>query len=148
MTRRKNRFAPRLDKLYFAVAVPTAVLLLCAVIIPAIPAPTTLFITLPIALFTAYFLVASLFGYAELREDALFIRFGAFLTRTIPYPKIRAITLEKSFISESMLSLKNAIEHIKISYNRFDVVCISVRDEARFVSLLEEKTGVIAKPRA
>jgi hypothetical protein len=41
MTRRKNRFAPRLDKLYFAVAVPTAVLLLCAVIIPAIPAPIT-----------------------------------------------------------------------------------------------------------
>ena len=103
--------------------------------------PTALFVMIPTDLFVLYFLLSPLFGYVELRKDTVFIRFGFILKREIPYKKIRGITKERKFYSDSMLSLKNAMEHINIKYNTFDVISVSVADEEDFIRELEKRTS-------
>jgi hypothetical protein len=105
-------------------------------------APVTFFITIPLDLFVFYFLFSPLFGYVELREETLFIKFGFFLKREIPYAKIRAFSKERKLYSDSMLSLKNSVDHINIKYNTFDIISVSVVDNDSFVS---EATARIEK---
>ena len=76
---------------------------------------------IPADLFVLYFIISPLFGYVELREDSLFIKFGFFMNREIPYPKIRGTSFEHKFYSDSMLSLKNSADHVNIKYNTFDI---------------------------
>ena len=122
-----ERFKPKLDKLYFMILIPTLLLLLSVTVIGAF-APMSFFVIIPVDLFTLYFLVSPLFGYVELRRDTMFIKFGFFLTREIPYSQIRELTKEKRIYTESMLSLKSSLLHVNVKYNKYDVVSVSVVD--------------------
>ncbi len=134
-----KRFKPKLDKYYWTlwaiinlvVGVPLALL--------SVFEPFTLFIFVPTILFCDYFLISPLFGYAELRADSLFIKYGFFLKKTIPYDRIRDLKIERRINSETMLSLKNSLEQVTVKYNRFDVTAVSVVDNARFVDELNER---------
>ena len=130
---------PKLDKLFWWISIPSALLILSFTVIPAIFQPSTLFITLPVLILIAYFLITPLFGYVQLRENSLFIKFGFFLKREIPYEKIRGVEKCRKFYSDSMISLKNSMEHLNIKYNRFDMVSVSVIDNDEFKETLMSK---------
>ena len=133
-----KRYKPLVDKLFYIIASPTVVFLAAMTVISAFE-PLSLLITIPTDVFTQYFLVSPLFGYVELREESLFIKYGFILKREIPYAKIRGTVKERSFIAESMLSLKNSFDHVRIKYNTFDVTIVSVVGNDEFVSELENR---------
>ena len=130
-----QKFKPLLDKLFFIIWISILAILTGATVISSF-APISLAVTIPIDIFTLYFLFSSLFGYAELREDTLFIKFGFIIKREIPYNKIRTAEKKRCFYSESMLALKNSFEHVDIKYNRFDVVSVSVVGNDEFIEEL------------
>ena len=121
----QRRFKPLIDKLFWIIFIPTCLLLL-AVTVVAVFEPLALVLTLLVDIFTLYFLISPLFGYVELREETLFVKFGFFMKREIPYSKIRGVSRERKFYSDSMLSLKNSFEHVNIKYNSFDMLSVSV----------------------
>lgn len=131
-------YKPLVDKLFYLIAIPTA-LLLFGVTLISIFTPIALLVIIPMDLFTAYFIISPLFGRVQLTEEAVFIKFGFFLTRVIPYSKIRRVEKTRKWYSDSMLSLKNSMEHVNIAYNRFDIVSVSVKDNDAFVYDLTEK---------
>ncbi len=131
-----QKFKPKLDKLFWTIAIPTEILVFGITLITAISHWKTLFLMLPITLFITYFLISPLFGYVELREDTVFIKYGFFLKKEIRYDKIRGIEKERKFYSDSMMSLKNAFEHVNIKYNSFDVTTISVVENDIFIEEL------------
>ena len=131
-----EKFKPKIDKLFWIILGICAFVLLPLTILPAIFEPIVLLYTIPIDILIAYFIVTPLFGYVELREETLFIKFGFFLKREIPYKNIRGISKENAFYSDSMLSLKNSFEHLNVKYNRFDMVTISVTDNDSFLNKL------------
>ena len=120
-----KRYKPLVDRLFWFIWVPTLILMAAATVISAFDS-LACFIMIPADAFVLYFLISPLFGYVELREDTVFIKYGFFINREIPYGKIRDAYKKKSFIAETMLSLKNAIEHIEIKYNSYDVTAVSV----------------------
>ena len=130
-----KKYKPKVDKLFYLVMIPTMIIVLAPVIICGILVPTTLFITVPILLFTTYFLITTLFGYVELQESSLFIKYGFIMSKEIPYDKIRGVEKERSIISTSTLSIKNALDHVNIKYNTFDLTTVSLKE---FDSFLEE----------
>ena len=134
-----KRYAPKVDKLFFMLFIPTTLLVLGLLVIPTILELKMLFFSVPIFLFVEYFFVSPLFGYVELRESELFIKYGFFLRKSIPYQKLRSLKIDRKFYSESMMALKNAFEHVNIRYNTFDVTVVSVKDNAAFVADLETK---------
>ena len=136
---KNERYKPKVDKLFWWLFSITNGVLLAILIPTTIDAPTTLFINLPIFLFTNYFFISSLFGYVELRERELFIKYGFFLKRSIPYAKIRSLQKERKFYTDSILSLKNAMEHVNIKYNSFDVTAVSVTDNDALIAAIEGK---------
>lgn len=134
-----KRYKPLIDKLFYSIMIPTMVIVILPVILCGIIEPTTLFITSPILLFTAYFFITTLFGYAELRDSGLFIKYGFIMKKEIPYDKIREIEKERAIISPSIVSIKNALDHINIKYNAFDVTTLSLRDSDEFIQELNKK---------
>lgn len=138
----RKRFKPLIDKLFFIIFIPTLLLVLSATVIPAIFARQTLFWTAPIVVFVLYFLISPLFGWVELRDEALFIKYGFFLKKEIPYGKIRGTEIKKSFYAESMMSLKNSFEHVNIKYNAFDVTSVSVVGNEELIQELEHRCAV------
>ena len=135
----EHRYKPLTDKLFYLLATFTLLITLTPTVICGILAPTTLFITLPILLFTAYFLLSPLFGYVELREASLYIKYGFIVSREIPYEKIRKIETERKIISPSILSIKNALDHINIKYNTFDLTTVSLKKSEEFIMALNGK---------
>ena len=133
---KNKRYKPLVDKLFYIITVPTVIFLAVMTVISAFE-PLSLIIIIPTDIFTLYFLISPLFGYVELREQSLFIKFGFIIKREIPYNKIRSTTKERSFISETMLSLKNSFEHVKIKYNTYDVTTVSVTDNDDFINELD-----------
>lgn len=123
-----KKYRPLFDRLYWSISIPTLLLVLVTTVLLGVLSSETLFIMIPLSLFVSYFFVSPFFGYAELRETTLFIRFGFFLRKEIPYRQIREVRKERKFYSESMMSLKNAFEHVNIKYNAFDVTTVSVKD--------------------
>lgn len=132
----KKRFKPLVDKSFWITLLILSVVLAFGTVV-AIFELSALFLMLFVDVFSLYLLVAPLFGYAEFRENYLFIKFGLFLKKEIPYDKIRGVTKERKFYSDSMLSLKTAMEHVNIKYNRFDVVSVSLVDNDAFISELD-----------
>ncbi len=132
----RKRFKPLVDKLFFIIWIPTSLMMLGFTVLAAF-APEALFIMIPVDIFTFYFLFSSLSGYAELRENAVFIKFGFIMKIEIPYDKIRSVSRARKFYSESMLSLKNSFEHINIKYNKFNIVCVSVIENEEFIEELK-----------
>ena len=137
---KRKRFKPLVDKLFWIIAIPTAVLIASATALAAL-APTILFVMLPIDLFVVYFLISPLFGYVELRETAVFIKYGFFMKKEIPYVSIRGVSAERKFYADSMLSLKNSFDHLNVKYNTFDLTSISVVGNDELKRALELKAS-------
>ena len=135
----KNRYYPSVDKLFYWIAIPTNILFIAALIPMILLAPKGLTIMIPTIVFTDYFLISPLFGYVELREDELFIKYGFFLKKEIPYGKIRSIKKNRSIISEATMSLKNALDHIEIRYNKFDITIVSLKNTDNFLEEIEQR---------
>lgn len=135
---KKQKFKPLFDKTYKSIWISLSALMVLFTVLAALE-PTALFVMIPTDLFVLYFLISPLFGYVELREESVFIRFGLILKREIPYQKIRELQKERKFYSDSMLALKNAMEHINIKYNTFDVMSVSVEDSDIFLKALEKR---------
>ena len=134
-----KRYKPFIDSFFYVLASVTIVIVALPIILCAIPAPSTLFITVPIFLFAAYFLVSPLFGYVELRESTVFIKYGFFMSKEIPYSTIRAVERERKAISPSIMSLKHSLEHVNIKFNRFDITTVSVKDNSTLMSEIEAR---------
>lgn len=135
------KFRPRVDAQYLWIAIPTELFLVVMTVMTLVH--FTLFgltIMLAALAFSSFFILSPIFfGYAELRENELFVDFGIFIKRSIPYSKIRKIEKKRSFYSESMLSLKCARDHVNVKYNRFDVISLSLKDEDLFLEELNKK---------
>ena len=135
-----QRFKPLFDKLYLILLIPTAIVVLGATAMVLIfPEPVALVLIILVDLFVLYFFVSPLFGYVELRESSVFIKYGFFLKKEIPYEKIRGVVKDRKFYSDSIMSLKNSFEHVNIKYNAFDVTSVSVVDNDEFIETLEER---------
>lgn len=135
-----RKFKPLIDRLYTIILLSTIALLAVVTTIVCIyPAPVAIFIITTTDLICIYFFITSLFGYVELRENSLFIKYGLILKKEIPYDKIRGTVKERKLYSDSLLSLKNAIEHINIKYNTFDITTVSVVDNDTFIKELEAR---------
>ena len=126
-------YKPLIGKMFYAISIPTA-LLLIAVTITAVYAPVALLIMIPTDLFTLYFIISPLFGKVTLTEEGIVVKFGFFATRIVPYSHIRSLEKVRKWYSDSMMSLKNSMEHVNIKYNRFDIVSVSVTDNDGFIA--------------
>ena len=135
---KNKKFKALVDKLYFIIAL-TAILPIAAVTVVSAFYPLTLFITVPVDILVLYFLISPLFGYVELRENSVYIKYGFIIKKEIPYSKIRGAVKESKFYSESMMSLKNSFEHVNIKYNIFDITTVSVVNNDAFISELNER---------
>ena len=133
------RFKPQIDRLFWFIWIPTVILLAVGTVISC-SSVVALLIMLATDVFTLYFLVSPLFGYVELRRESVYIKFGFLVSREIEYARIRAVDTERKWYSESMLSLKCACEHVNIKYNNFDVVTVSVDDNATLVAELGSRS--------
>ena len=131
-------FKPQIDRLFGFIWIPTVILLAVGTVISC-ASTIALLILLATDIFTLYFLISPLFGYVELRDRTMYVKFGFFVSREIEYSRIRAIDIERKWYSESMLSLKCAYEHVNVRYNSFDVVTVSVRDNAALAAELDLK---------
>lgn len=134
-------FKPLFDKLFWWTFIPTAILLAVMTAFSAL-APITLLVTIPTDLFSAYFFVSPFFAYVELRENSVFIKFGFLLKKEIPYNKIRRVEKDRKIYSESILALKNALEHVNIRYNTYDVATVSVKDNDLFIEELNVRRAL------
>ena len=133
-----KRFLPLVDRLYWFIWVPTLLILIVGTVLSACSL-IALLILIATDIFTLYFLVSPLFGYVELREKTVYIKFGFIISREIEYTRIRKVETERKFYSESMTSLKCAFEHVNIKYNRFEVVTVSVKNNSALVAELEAR---------
>lgn len=130
------RFKPQIDRFFWFIWIPTVILLaVCTAI--ACASTVALLIMLAADIFTLYFLISPLFGYVELREQTVYIKFGFFTSREIEYSRIRSVNTERKWYSESMLLLKCAYEHVNIKYGSFDVVTVRVDSNAALALELE-----------
>ena len=125
-------YKPKVDRLFYIIWIPTVLLLIAGTVITCFDI-IPLLLMLSVDIFTLYFLVSLLVGYVELRPDSMFVKYGFIIKREIPYTNIREIKKERKLYSESMMSLKNAIEHVNIKYNSFDVTTVSVTDNDAFI---------------
>ena len=138
-----KRYKPRFDRLFYGIAIFTAVVML-GCLIPSFygGGAFAIVVTLGSLILCGYFLVSPCFGYAELREETLFIKFGFFLSREIPYEKIYAVEKKHMMVADSMLSLKNAMDHLNVKYNRFDLISLSLQNEEDFIKALCERCKI------
>jgi len=136
------RYRPKLDRMFWILVSVTNLLLLFPILLLCFDYSGAIWILVASLLFLDYFFVSSLFGYAELREDSLFIKYGFILKKTIPYNSIRGVKIERKWYSEAMLSLKNSIEHVTVKYNRFDFTAISVKNNEAFAAELSLRANL------
>lgn len=137
-----KKFLPLVDKLFFIISVPTVVLMIVMTVL-SLEAPLAFVLLLLCDALVVLLLVSPLFGYVELREKTVLIRYGIFLKREIEYSKIRSLERRRSVCSESMLSLKNSLEHVNIKYNKFDQTSVSVKNNDELIR--EIKARISAK---
>lgn len=133
-----KRYKPAIDKLFYLIWIPITILMITITII-SFSHLVSFILMLSVDIFTFYFMFSSLVGYVELREDTIYIKFGFILKREIPYNKIRKIYKERKIMSYSFLSLKNALEHITIKYNKYDEIAVSVVTNDDLIKDLEER---------
>ena len=133
-----KRFNPKIGKMFYAIWIPTVAILTVGTWL-SFAAPIGFAILLATDIFTLYFLVTSLFGYVELREETVYIKFGFLTEKEIPYTSIRDVCKERKLYSDSIVSLKYTLEHVNIKYNRFDMVSVSVVENDELISNLKER---------
>lgn len=131
-------YKPKIGRMFYAIWIPTVIFLIAMTFVSLV-SPIALVILLLTDALTLYFLLTSLFGYVELREDSVFVKFGFVAKVQIPYSKIREVTKERKLYADSIMSLKNSLEHVNIKYNRFDVVSVSVVDNEDLMNEIEKR---------
>ena len=136
-----KRYKPMIDKYFWIIWIPLMAFLLAATLLSLFE-PVVLVILLLTDLFCFYFMVSSLVGYVELREKSVYIKFGFIIKRDIQYNKIREINTERKVLTYSFLSLKNALEHINIKYNKFDMVTVSVLKNDELIMELNDRIAI------
>ncbi len=134
----KIRYKPKTDKLFWWMLVIVNAICLPMLALGFFNTVSLVFAVL-LLLFVNYFLLSPLFGYAELREEDLYIKYGLFIHKTIPYKNIRTAEIKRSVISEAVLNLKLSLEHTLIKYNKFDFTIVSVTDNRAFAEELMKK---------
>lgn len=134
----KRRFKPMLDGCFYLIWVPLSLMMIILTII-SVSYLAALIIMAITDIFVFYFLFSTLSAYVELREDTMLVKFGFIIKREIAYSRIREISKERKFYSQSMLSIKNSIEHVNIKYNRFDIISVSVVTNDELISELERR---------
>lgn len=132
-------YKPLIGGLYWWIVIPTSALMLGVTVGLAVSYLPSLFFMIPLCLLEAYFFVSPLFGYVELRSECVFVRFGFFLKKEIPYGKIRGVSKKRRYYADSTVSLKCAAEHVNINYNRFDVTTVSVKDNDDLMEQIERR---------
>ena len=135
-----KRYKPLIDKYFYIIWVPLSILLIALTIL-ALSEVIALILMILIDVFCWYFMISQLTGYVELRESSMYVRFGFILRKNIPYNKIKEFNKERRIITYSYLSLKNALEHINIKYNKFDMITVSVVNNDDLIKELEERTS-------
>jgi hypothetical protein len=120
-----KRYKPAIDKLFYAIWIPTSILMITATVISFYELGAFI-LMLAVDVFTFYFMISSLVGYVELRMNSVFVKFGFIIKREIPYDKIRKIAKERKIMSNTYLSLKNSLDHVSIKYNKYDEIVVSV----------------------
>ena len=135
-----NRYKPKFDKLFY---IPISIALTLMFGATALSIVYYTFFGLAVMilcnLFVLYFFISAFVGYVELREETLFIKFGFFLKKEIPYNSIRRLEKCRKVYSESIVSLKSSLEHIDIRYNTYDVVSVSVVDNDALIEEIEKR---------
>jgi len=135
----KKRFMPHIDRINRVIFIIAIVLLLgLTVEICLFPEPLAICLVIPLELIVLYLLISPFFGYVELRENTVFIKFGLILKKEIPFSVIRGAERVVKTSSDSIISLKTAFEHINIKYNRYDVVSVSIKDGDVFIAEIEK----------
>ena len=124
--------------------IPTAVLLAVATVI-SLSSLLALLILIATDLFALYFLLSSLAGYVELREESVFIKLGFIMKIDIPYEKIRGFSRQRKIYSDSTVSIKNSLEHVNIKYNKFDLVSVSVVTNDELIREIEKRIQAKSK---
>ena len=99
-------------------------------------------VTVGTVIFIGFFLISPCFGYVELREETRFVKFGFFLKREIPYKSIRGIEKKHTAIADSMLSLKNAMDHVNVKYGSFDCTSVSIMDEDAMIEEIKKRCDI------
>ena len=136
-----KKYAPLVDKLFY-ITTAVALLILAGITLSVcfFPALSAIIVVALIDLLVVYVIFYPiLFGYVELREETLFIKYGLILKKEIPYEKIRSAEKTRHWYSESILALKNAITHVNVRYNAFDVTTVSVKDNDGFIEELQKR---------
>ncbi len=133
-------FKPLVDRLFWSVLIILFFSLTGATIISSVNLILLIFMIVLDAV-CIYLLVSPLFGYVELGESAVLVKFGLLMSREIPYSSIRGMTRGRGIHSESMISLKNGMDHVNIKHGRFDVTTVSVVGNDELVALLEARVG-------
>ena len=133
-----KKFKPKIGRMFYVIWVPTVIFLITMTAVSFV-APLAFVILLLTDALTLYFLLTSLFGYVELRDDSVFVKFGFIATVQIPYSRIREVTKVRKLYADSIMSLKNSLEHVNIRYNRFDVVSVSVVDNDGLMNEIEKR---------
>ena len=132
-----KRYRPAIGKMFWFTWIPLTIILAVIVII-SMEYPVGLILTIGVSLFCYYFLVSSLVAYVELKEESLFIKFGFFFKKEIPYKNIRELVKVRRFYTESFLAIKNTLEHVNIKYNKFEIVSVSVKNNDEFIKEVEK----------
>lgn len=133
-----KKYRPYLDKMFPIILVPTLILLAAGTVVASF-APISLAIMIPVDLLSIYCLFSPLFGYVELRDDSVYIKYGLIAKREIPYQAIRGVTKERKIYADGMISLKYSLDHVNIKYNSFDVTSVSVIDNDEFIKDIEDR---------
>ena len=137
-----KRNAPLIDKLYYLPLIFTGAVMLPITVITAVFDPIMLLCMLPIDLLCLYFFISPLFGYVELGESCLVIRFGLLLRREIPYASIRGTVRGRGIVGEAFLTLKYGMEHLHIKYGVCDITTVSVTDNDGLAAELAARIAV------
>ena len=133
-----KRYKPMFDKVFWFVWMPLIIYLLIMTVISLFE-PYAIIVMVLTDLFCLFFMLSPFAGYVELRESSLYIRFGFILKREIAYNKIRELNKEKRFMTQSIPSLKNAMEHVNIKYNKYNIVAVSVIGNDELIEELNER---------
>lgn len=138
----QKRYRPLVDRLFWITTIIAVSLLLgLTVAVCFYPDGLAIAIVLAVDLLTLYVVISPLFGYVELREKTVFIKFGLILKKEILYDKIRGVKKERRCYSESIISLKSAMEHVDIKYDGFQVVTVSVVDNDSLIEQIKSRIG-------
>ena len=133
-----KRYKPLIDLMFWLICISSAVPAVALFILAFGNTGATVIASI-VALVVFYLIISPLFGYVELKESSVYIKYGLVLKKEIPYSKIRGLKKDHSFLSNSMLSLKNALDHVEIKYNAYDTTTVSVDGNDEFIEELQKR---------